>query len=233
MTVAVAIVGAPASGKSTLTDGLRAVFPEAYSFGARRYFTAQKELGTPLGQSIMKYRQGDWIPDEIVVDAIRAEYERGLFDSGVIFEGVPAKRRQAELMDVMIRALGRPFAGVIHVATPMEVCLQRALMRRVCQTCDFGSHQAIGAPGRPAECARCGGVITRRPNDNEVDMRLRLQEYQCLAPDLLDHYSQRSDVLEVDGRSTPREILDTALAWIRCRTSGSVSTVPAARSATS
>jgi adenylate kinase len=192
VTLQVVLLGAPGSGKSTLCRRLLDDSPGLASFGVRRYFTDAIAAGTPFGLRAQGYaRHSDWLPDELVADAVRHEFARGAFDHGVVFEGMPAKARQAELLDQILTDRGHALTAAIHVDAPDAVCLARAARRMVCYQCDHGSWQAVADPADPSMCASCGGPITRRPNDSAEAMRARLEEHRILVAPLLDYYGGR------------------------------------------
>jgi adenylate kinase len=200
------ILGRPASGKSTLTDKLVARDPRLRTFGVRRHFAAQVEAGTPIGLAVRDIvdRNG-WIPDELVIGAVRALIASGELGTRFILEGMPGNRRQAELLDELLEEFGLPLDRVVHVETPEAVCIARAAGRLVCYRCDGGSHEAIRAAD--STCARCGGAITSRKADAAGPFTRRLELYRTQSREILDYYGPKR-ILIVDGRRSRDEIAD-------------------------
>ncbi|MDX3078378.1 adenylate kinase family protein [Streptomyces sp. MI02-7b] len=214
MSIRVTIIGAPASGKSTLTDGILAADPAVRSFGVRSHFHFQVQARTPIGlEAEAVVNGGGWIPDELVAKAVRQEFADGNLGEQFVFEGMPGNRRQAELLDEVLEDVGLPLIGAIHVNTPEEVCLQRAAGRTVCVRCDGGAHQARSDPRDPSICANCGGPITRRDADDPSYVVQRLELHRRQTPELVDFY-RGPRLLELDGRGSAPELLAQALAWI-------------------
>jgi adenylate kinase len=208
----IVIIGAPASGKSTLTGHILRENPGLASFGVRRHFMEQIRLGTEVGLAAKEVVEaGGWIPDELVAKAVRLEFERGVLGDDFVFEGMPGNRRQAELLDELLDDLGLPLSTAIHIDTPEEVCRERASRRMVCEACDGGSHQAVEDPERAGRCAKCGGPITRRPADMPEYLAYRLQLHRKNGPEIVDFY-RGPRLIEIDGRMSAAEVLAAANA---------------------
>jgi adenylate kinase len=201
----IVIIGRPASGKSTLTDLLTARDPNLATFGVRRHFSAQVEAGTAVGNAVRAIvERNDWIPDELVVGAVRSLLESGELGSGFILEGMPGNREQARLLDALLAEHGLPLDCAVHVATPEPVCVARAARRTVCYRCDGGSHQAVRA-ANPDRCARCGGPVTPRDADATEPFTRRLALYRVQSREILGYYGA-TRVLTVDGQLPAPEI---------------------------
>jgi adenylate kinase len=207
LSLRIAIVGRPASGKSTLTGNLLRENPSAGSFGVRRHFMEQIRAGSEIGRAAQGVVEaGGWIPDELVAKAVRRQLERGTLGEEFIFEGMPGNRRQAELLDEVLDELGLPLTAAVHVDTPDEVCRQRASLRTVCDACDGGSHQAVEDPERPGRCARCQGPITRRAADLPEYLAYRLDLHRRQGPEIVEFY-RGPRLIEVDGSNSPADVL--------------------------
>jgi adenylate kinase len=207
--VRVVIVGRPAGGKSTLTDLLVDRCPGLRTFGVRRHFAQQVESGTAVGLAVREIvARGGWIPDDLVVGAVRDLIASGSLGPDFILEGMPGNREQAALLDLLLEELGLPLDCVLHVETPESVCLARAAERLVCYRCDGGSHQAVRSAA--GSCARCGGPVTPRSADAVGPLTDRLSLYRTQSPEILDYYGAER-VLVLDGCRRPTEIADEVL----------------------
>jgi adenylate kinase len=212
----ITIIGRPASGKSTLTDGLVARSPGLRTFGVRRHFTKEVEAGTPIGLRVSDIvaRHG-WIPDELVISAVREQISTGALGTSFILEGMPGNVRQAELLDELLAELGLPLHGAVHVATPEDVCSARATRRLVCYHCDGGSHEAVRA-GDAMRCAGCGRPVTPRESDAEELFSARLTQYRELGRALVGYYAG-DRLLELDGRASPDDGCAAVRAFVARR----------------
>jgi adenylate kinase len=204
------ILGAPASGKSTLTRGLLDAHPGMGHFAVRLYFAEQIRLDTDLGRISEPYaRNSAWLPDEVVIEGVRRRFREGAFRRGMILEGLPATTRQAELLDALLAEREVRLSGVLYLEVPDEVCVARALARRVCARCDGGVNQAPIDAERPDRCARCGGTLGSRGDDEEMKFRLRLAKHRTIVSEALRHYPD-TEVVRVDGLQPPAAVLADA-----------------------
>jgi adenylate kinase len=205
------ILGAPASGKSTLTRGLLDAHQGLGHFAVRLYFAEQIRLDTDLGRAAEPYaKDSAWLPDEMVIEAVRRRFDEGAFAGGMILEGLPATTRQAELLDALLCERQVRLSGVLYLEVPDEVCVARALSRRVCTRCDGGVNQAPIDAERPDVCARCGCPLGSRGDDEETRFRLRLAKHRTIVTEALGYYPD-SAVVRIDGLQPPPAVLDEAV----------------------
>ena len=207
----VIVIGLPGSGKSTMIRSLLDRRPQTGHFGVRLHFKRQVELGTDIGLRAAHYVQnGLWIPDELLIEAIRAEFESGRFVHGFVIEGVPGNARQAALLDELLdeRRIDSPV--LVYVEASDELCLERALRRRVCTTCDGGVEPAVVDPDDETRCARCGSTLGRRWDDDEEPFRRRLALHRNVIGDILPYYDS-ARTLVADGSRSREELLRTVV----------------------
>lgn len=204
------ILGAPASGKSTLTRGLLDANPGLGHFAVRLHFAEQIRLGTDLGRIAEPFaRDSAWLPDEVVIEAVRRQFDDGAFAGGMILEGLPATTRQAALLDALLVGRDVRLSGVLYLEVPDDVCVARALSRRVCTRCDGGVNQAPIDAVRPDLCARCGWPLGSRGDDEEARFRLRLARHRTIVTEALRYYPP-SAVVRIDGLRPPAAVLAEA-----------------------
>ncbi|MGW0358949.1 adenylate kinase family protein [Nocardia nova] len=210
------IIGPPASGKSTLTEALTHAHPTVTTFGVRRYFAEQVARGTGLGRAAAEtVRDGGWLPDELVVAAVRQELTTGGLGRDFILEGMPGNRRQAELLDKQLDEFNCPLDAAVYLSAEPQVCAARARRRIVCLACDGGSHPAV--VDADERCVTCGSATVARPSDAPKPFAERLRQHHSFLPELVEYYRpDRLIGIDTDGLR-PEEVHKQCIRLLRTR----------------
>jgi len=170
--VFILFLGAPGSGKGTQGQVLarRLGVPKIATGDILR--AAMKD-GTPLGKQAKRfYDAGKLVPDNVILDLIRAELAKPEAQEGAIFDGFPRTAAQAELVDKTLAQRGQRLTHVLLLDVPEE-----ELVRRL-----HGRAQQEG-----------------RADDTPDAIRTRLVVYQQDTAPLVAHYAQRGIVHRVPG----------------------------------
>jgi adenylate kinase len=80
---------------------------------------------------------------------------------------------------------------------PEDTLIERLTLRRICATCGWNA-----VPGMTA-CAKCGGQLIQRRDDNVEIVRERLRVYDRDTQPLVEFYQARPTFRSVDGDQTP------------------------------
>lgn len=204
------LLGPPGSGKSTLAETVLNKFTELGHFAVRRQFAIEKRDKTDLWLAAADSQEKrQWIPDEVVIEAFSRRLDEQL-PGGMLIEGLPANPRQARLVIETVTARSRRIDKVMYLDAPDEVCMHRMRGRQVCITCDSGISQAPIAADAPDQCARCGSLLGRRPDDEDVAFAERLRLHRLYIDGILQEFRQ-DQVVVLNGVATRTEISETAL----------------------
>jgi len=98
-----------------------------------------------------------------------------------------------------------------------ETLINRVIYRRVCPECGAVYHLINIPPKEEGKCDVCGANLVQRKDDTRETIEKRLDVYQEQTRPLIDYYSKKGLLHEVDG-SKP---IDEAFADI-CRILGSI-----------
>jgi len=175
------LLGAPGSGKGTqgVLLAQRLGIPKIATGDLIR--AAMKD-GTPLGrQAKGHYDQGLLVPDEIVLGLIEEVLGSPAATPGVIMDGFPRTRAQAEAVDRLLQARGRQVDRVVLIDVPEDELVKRMT-------------------GRAAQ--------EGRSDDTPEAFRRRLGVYREQTEPLVTYYRERGLVTTIPGLGTVAQIAD-------------------------
>jgi len=197
----VIVLGPPASGKGTQAVRL-AQSREIPKISTGDILREAAQAGTPLGlkaKALMD--RGELVSDDDMVNIVRERLSRPDAAHGFILDGFPRTVRQAQTLDKMTE--GQPLV-IIDLAVPDGELIHRMEERRVCTKCGLNAE-----PGTTAAdtCARCGGKMTMRADDGDVNVRQhRLEVYKRESQPLLDYYRSRATFRSINGAQAPEKV---------------------------
>lgn len=162
---------------------------------------AAVKAGTPTGleaKAIMD--AGDLVSDEIVNRLIDEELARLAPSQGVIFDGYPRTRAQAEALEGLLAKHGRTLDRVIELDVDEDALVDRITGRFTCAKCGEGYHDRYKLPKVELVCDVCGSTeFKRRPDDVEETVRNRMAEYRAKTAPILPFYEDKGLVRRIDG----------------------------------
>lgn len=121
--VRLVMVGPPGAGKGTQATQLAEHFKIPHiSTGAmlRDHISRSTELGLKAKAFV---DSGELVPDHIIVGMLEETLRAN--GDGFILDGFPRTLAQAKILDQMVERLGMPITGVVHIAVPDEVVVER------------------------------------------------------------------------------------------------------------
>lgn len=193
------LLGPPGAGKGTQAGFL----VEAYGLlhlSTGDMLRAETEKETELGLKIKEFMsKGELVTDEIVTELMVKRLKEPDASNGVIFDGYPRTRTQAESLDVALKKIDSSITRVLYLRTSEEVAVSRLAGRRVCPTCKHNYHMTNMPPKNNETCDDCGVALMQREDDNPVTVKKRLSVYAEQTSDLIDYYRQEGSLVEVNG----------------------------------
>jgi adenylate kinases len=192
-------MGPPGAGKGTQAERIVDEFSIPHISTGDAFRLAMKQ-GTPLGQKAKEFvDQGLLVPDEITNGIVRERLGQDDCATGFLLDGFPRTLQQAEALDGMLAEMGRKIDHVINLKVDRSLLLARLTGRRICKSCGSTYHVMFNPPEREGICDKCGGELYQRSDDTEEKVGTRLDEYISKTAPLLDYYSKRGLLREVDG----------------------------------
>jgi adenylate kinase len=209
------MVGAPGAGKGTQAAMLadRLGIPHAASGDL---FRDHIKRGTALGKKVKSYLDsGALVPDDLTVQLIADRLARPDAAEGVILDGFPRTRPQAEALDAMLARQGGQVAAALYVDVERDELLRRLSGRWICTAAPDHVYHAVARPPRAAgKCDIDGAPLFQRDDDKPETVAARLEMQLPPMYEVVDYYADRGVLSTVDGDQPVDEVTDALLRAI-------------------
>jgi adenylate kinase len=172
-------LGPPGAGKGTQAVKL------AQSFGLAHISTgdmlrANVAQNTSLGEKAKGYMdRGELVPDALILDMVRERLSQPDTKAGWILDGFPRNVNQAGFLDELLLEINQACDRVVNLDVGDEVLIARLVSR--------GQQQG-------------------RSDDNEETIRRRLVVYRDQTAPLIDYYTERQQLVVVNGDQPMEEV---------------------------
>ncbi len=202
------MLGAPGAGKGTQAKKIAQKYQVPH-ISTGDIFRANIKEGTELGTKAKAYMdQGLLVPDELVVDLVVDRLQQSDCKKGYILDGFPRTIPQAEALENALKAIGESIDYAINVEVPDDFIVRRMAGRRACVSCG-GTYHLEHIPTKvEGICDVCGGELILREDDKPETVSKRLQVYHEQTQPLIDFYTKRNVLVEVDGTKDMSEVFE-------------------------
>ncbi len=202
-------MGPPASGKGTQTHRLskETGYPHVDTGSLLR--SAIKK-GTETGLVAKSFiDKGQLVPIDIVAKIIKERLMEQDCQNGFILDGFPRSLEQALALDEIKKEID---AGkevdfkVINFEIPEDALLERIVNRVSCPVCGEIYNKKFTPPKKDGICDKCASVLTQRKDDTEEVAKSRFATYHKETEPLINFYSTRGQLINLDAQGTSEEI---------------------------
>ncbi len=206
------MVGAPGAGKGTQAQRL-AVSLDLLPVSTGDLFRTALREGAPLGAEIRRYvEKGALVPDPVTLRVVRERLRQPDAAHGVVLDGFPRTRAQAEALDSMLAQGRTRVAAALYIEVETPELVRRLAGRRVCS----GPGQHIfhldsRPPRRPGVCDVDGTPLVQRSDDEPETIRARLARQLPPMYEVVDHYQGTGVLHAVRGDRPMDEIAEELL----------------------
>ena len=200
------MLGAPGAGKGTQAKKIAAKYSIPH-ISTGDIFRANIKNNTELGQKAKTYMdKGELVPDALVVDLIMDRFKEADCANGYVLDGFPRTIPQAEALDKALAAKGENVDFAINVEVPDENIINRMSGRRACVGCGATYHIQFNPTKVEGVCDACGEKLILRDDDKPETVKNRLSVYHEQTQPLIDYYSEKGVLAEVDGTQDMEDV---------------------------
>lgn len=197
-------LGPPGAGKGTQADRISELYGIAH-ISTGDMLRSQMRAGTPLGAEAKGYiERGELVPDELIVAMVAERIKDADCNNGFLLDGFPRTVAQAEALSNISN-----IDMVIDIAVPEEKLLDRITGRRMCSGCGAGYHTSSYSKDT---CEKCGAALYIRDDDKPETVKNRIAVYERQTLPLIEYYSSRGLLTEVNGDNTPDNVYADVVA---------------------
>jgi len=195
------LLGAPGAGKGTQADFIaKALNIPQISTG--NILRAEVKAETPLGLQVKDIMaKGQLVPEEIVIAMVKNRLAQDDCANGYILDGFPRNTAQADAL-----AEFASIDAVLLISVEDDSIVRRMAGRRTCPGCGATYHVTSNPPKKEGICDACGAELIVRPDDKEEVVRDRLRVYHAATEPLVEYYSKKGLVREVNGQGPVEDI---------------------------
>ena len=148
---------------------------------------------TPTGLAAKSYiDKGQLVPDSVVIDIVRERLVQEDCKNGYLLDGFPRTVAQAEALEGFAK-----IDAVVDIDVSDEKLVERLSGRRVCLSCGGTYH--VSRLNGSMTCEKCGNELIQRADDKAETVLSRLAVYHAQTEPLIDFYTKRGLLKEIDG----------------------------------
>jgi adenylate kinase len=209
------MLGPPGAGKGTQAERFareRGIPKISTGDILREAVATRTEIGQ-RAKAVMD--RGELVGDDVMIGIVRERLERDDARSGFVLDGFPRTVAQASALDgIMVE---RDPLIVVDIVVPETELVRRLGTRSICRLCGTGA--SVGSTVGAA-CAKCGGRLVQRTDDNQAVVLERLKVYHSQSEPLVEYYRVRPTFRSIDGAQAPDRVAADLAAAIEAASSG-------------
>lgn len=209
------LLGPPGAGKGTQAETIVKEFSIPH-ISTGDIFRKNIKEGTALGKKAKEYmNQGLLVPDELTVELVKDRLLQDDCGNGFLLDGFPRTVNQADALDEALQSMNQKLDYVVNIIVRKELLIERAVGRRVCKDCGQTYHITFNKPKKEGICDNCGGELLQRKDDAEETVTTRINVYQEQTEPLIDYYTKKGIIIDIDGERPIAEVGKDIVAKMR------------------
>jgi len=206
----VVLLGAPGAGKGTQADIIANRLGIPHVATGDLFRTAVRD-GSPVGLEARRYMErGQLVPDDITIRMLLDRLVQRDAANGVILDGFPRNRPQAQALDAALAERGSRVDRAISIEVPSDELVRRLSGRWVCKASGHVYNEKSNPPRVNGRCDLDGSPLFQREDDEAGTIRARLALQLSSLRDVVGHYHD-IDVLRIVNGVQPIDDVTAAL----------------------
>jgi len=188
------MMGAQGTGKGTVAGFLKEELNLPH-ISTGEIFRKNIKEQTELGKIATKYAdEGKLVPDEITNEMVKNRLNELDCKNGFILDGYPRNIAQAKELDNILSQKNENVDLVVNLNTPTEEIVERVMARRECPKCKKVYNMILNKPKNGELCDECGVELTKRVDDTEEKLKIRLNTFFTETKPVIDFYREKGVV---------------------------------------
>ncbi len=203
-------LGPPGAGKGTIAKLLKEELKIAH-ISTGDLFRDNIKRETELGKRVKEIlASGALVPDEVTIAMVDSRLKEDDTKSGYILDGFPRTVAQADALENMSSV-----DAVINFCLSDEEILKRLSGRRVCKSTGRTYHIIYNPPKVEGIDDETGEALIQRDDDKEEAIKHRLEVYQTSTAPLIDYYTKKGLIIDLDCSGKPEDITRTLVEKLK------------------
>ncbi len=199
------LLGAPGAGKGTQATRISDAYRLPH-ISTGDIFRENIKNATPIGLLAKSYiDKGQLVPDEVTCKIVEERIAKADCKDGYMLDGFPRTIAQAEALAKVAK-----IDAVINIDVDASLLMARLCGRRVCKDCGESYH--VSRLNGETKCARCGGELYQRKDDNPETVESRLEVYNAQTSPLITYYGEKGVLVNIDGNASPDQVFEEVSA---------------------
>jgi adenylate kinase len=175
------IFGPPGSGKGTQSELIIEKYG-LYHISTGEILRKEIENKSTIGLMAEEYlRQGQLVPDQLIMDILTDILDNNPKTKGFIFDGLPRTLHQGEFLDIILKSRENTIVAVFSLTVDENELIHRLLKR---------------------------GEELGRNDDNQDTIKKRLQIYKEQTAPLIEYYKKKGKLFKINGSGTIEDIFE-------------------------
>jgi adenylate kinase len=195
----VVLLGAPGAGKGTQADILAERLGIPHVATGDLFRTAVRDK-SPIGLEARRYMErGQLVPDDITIQMLLDRLTAPDAAQGVILDGFPRNRAQAEALATALAERGSTVDRTISIDVPTDELVRRLSGRWTCRDSGHVYNEHTNPPQVAGVCDLDGSPLIQRADDKPETIRARLSQQLVSLGEVADYYDEAGLLRVVDG----------------------------------